>query len=233
MSSPVSSIHGRQSSTTLCQTDQDRTHDGDSPSEHWSRDEERCSPTASEKDKEKDAYLVDWESGDPDNPKSWKTGYKSFLTFQLGMLALAASLGSSIISPAEDAIAEYTGVSPEVATLALSLYVLGFAFGPLLWGPISEVWGRKWGILPAMFCLGIFSIGTATSRTPAAIFITRFLGGVFGSAPVSNVSAALGDIWEPRTRGTAVTFYALCVMGGPALGPGKFTTFQIVITSIR
>ena len=185
-----------------------------------SHDQEKGYPPPSDDERGRDTYLVDWEPNDPNNPRNWKTAYKSFLTFQLGMLALAASLGSSIISPAEDAIAEYAGVSPQVATLSLSLYILGFAFGPLLWAPISEVWGRKWSMLPAMFCLGLFSIGTATSPTPAAIFITRFFGGVFGSAPVSNVSAALGDIWEPKARGTAVTFYALCVTGGPTLGPG-------------
>ncbi|KAL8650785.1 MAG: hypothetical protein Q9226_004998 [Calogaya cf. arnoldii] len=70
-----------------------------------------------------------------------------------------------------------------------------------------------------MFCLGLFSIGTATSKTATAIFVTRFFGGLFGSAPVSNVSAALGDLWAPKARGTAVTFYAVCVTGGPTLGP--------------
>lgn len=194
---------------------------------------------------EKEAYCVDWELNDPENPRNWTTAYKGWLTLQLGMLAFASSLGSSIISPANNAISRYAHVSPEVATLSLSLYVLGFAFGPLLWGPVgevlfsdleahktfhfkktdadspSQVWGRKISLLPAMFCLGLFSIGTATSKTATAIFITRFFGGLFGSAPVSNVSAALGDIWAPRARGTAVTFYAVCVTGGPTLGPGK------------
>ena len=82
-----------------------------------------------------------------------------------------------------------------------------------------KVWGRKWSLLPAVFCLGLFSIGTATSKSAASIFVTRFLGGVFGSAPVSNVSAALGDMWSPKARGTAVTFYAVAVVGGPTLGP--------------
>ncbi|KAL8663136.1 MAG: hypothetical protein Q9168_008147, partial [Polycauliona sp. 1 TL-2023] len=168
---------------------------------------------------EKESYRVDWEPNDPDNPRNWKTAYKGWLTFQLGMLALASSLGSSIIAPANTAISKYAHISPEVATLSLSLYVLGFAFGPLLWGPVGEVWGRKISLIPAMFCLGLFSIGTATSKTAASILITRFFGGLFGSAPVSNVSAALGDIWAPKARGTAVTFYAVCVTGGPTLGP--------------
>ena len=74
-------------------------------------------------------------------------------------------------------------------------------------------------MLPAVFCLGLFSIGTATSKSAASVFATRFFGGVFGAAPVSNVSAALGDIWSPKARGTAVVFYAVAVVGGPTLGP--------------
>lgn len=60
-----------------------------------------------------------------------------------------------------------------------------------------------------MICLGLFSIGTAVGKNAQTIFITRFFAGLFGSAPVSNVAAALGDIWEPKSRGTAVTFYAV------------------------
>ncbi|KAF7898455.1 hypothetical protein EAF00_004901 [Botryotinia globosa] len=164
--------------------------------------------------------LVDWDGDDDQgNPRNWSTLYKSWITFQLGMLALSASLGSSIISPAGKTIAAYVGVGSEVSVLSISLYILGFAFGPLCWAPISELWGRRWSMLPPLFCLGLFSIGTATSTNAASIFITRFFGGLFGSAPVSNVSAALGDMWSPKARGTAVTFYAVAVVGGPTLGP--------------
>jgi MFS family permease len=96
---------------------------------------------------------------------------------------------------------------------------VGFAFGPLCWAPISEIWGRKLSMLPAMFCLGLFSIATAVGKNAETIFISRFFGGLFGSAPVSNVSAAIGDLWHPRVRGTAITFYAIAVVGGPTLGP--------------
>jgi hypothetical protein len=81
---------------------------------------------------EMDHFLVKWEKGDPKNPYNWTLKYKSWITFQLGMLALAASLGSSIIAPAEKAVAEEFGLSQEVAVLSISLYVLGFAFGPCL-----------------------------------------------------------------------------------------------------
>ena len=191
-------------------------HDEESPSNLSSESEKE----KQKEEDEKNLYLVRWEPNDKENPRNWSTPYKSWLTFQLGMLALSASLGSSIIAPAEDAIRAYTNISSEVAVLPISFYILGFAFGPLLWAPVSETWGRKPSMVPATFCLGLFSIGTATSTSAASIFITRFFGGVFGSAPVSNVSAALGDIWAPKARGMAVTFYAVAVVGGPTLGPG-------------
>ena len=165
------------------------------------------------------AFLVKWEEHDPGNPKNWSSSYKAFITFVLGMLALAGSLGSSIISPAEQAISDEFHVSTEVTILMISLYVLGFALGPSCWAPISEVYGRKVSILPPVFILGLFSIGSAVSQSMASLLVTRFFSGVFGSAPISNVAAALGDIYEPKARGTAVTFYAVCVVGGPTIGP--------------
>jgi MFS family permease len=75
-------------------------------------------------------------------------------------------------------------------------------------------------MLPAMVALGLFSIGTAVAKNPQTIFITRFFAGIFGSAPVSNVSAALGDIWHPKARGIAVTFYAV----GESFHSGLCTT---------
>jgi hypothetical protein len=69
------------------------------------------------------AYLVKWDQDDVSNPQNWNPRYKWWVTFQLGMLALVGSLGSSITTPADDTIAKYTGVSSDVAVLDVSLYL--------------------------------------------------------------------------------------------------------------
>jgi len=88
-------------------------------------DEESAVPSNPVEEKIKiDTNLVDWDGhNDQENPRNWSTLYKSWITFQLGMLALAASLGSSIIAPAGNTIAGYVGVSSEVAVLSVSLYM--------------------------------------------------------------------------------------------------------------
>jgi MFS family permease len=70
-----------------------------------------------------------------------------------------------------------------------------------------------------MVALALWSVGTGLSKNAASVFITRFFSGVFGSAPVSNVNAALGDFFSRETRGIPVSLYAIAVVGGPTLGP--------------
>lgn len=74
---------------------------------------------------EKEAWIVKFEEVDTENPKNFKTWYKIFLTFQMSMLAFAGSLGSSIVSPGQSDIGDDFHVSDEVASLTLSLFVLG------------------------------------------------------------------------------------------------------------
>ena len=82
--------------------------------------EKSLGPNASRDDR----ILVGWDGDDDQgNPRNWSTLYKSWITFQLGMLALSASLGSSIISPAGKTIAAYVGVGSEVSVLSISLYM--------------------------------------------------------------------------------------------------------------
>ena len=168
---------------------------------------------------DKAAYLVKWDQDDPGNPNNFSPGYKAWMTMQMALLAFVGSFGASVPSPAEPVIAAYFNVSLEATVLIVSLFVLGYAFGPMLWAPIAEVYGRKISMLPAVFVMGLFSIGTATSKTAAAIFVTRFFGGLFASAPISNVSAAIGDFYGPKERGVPMALMAMCVVGGPCVAP--------------
>jgi len=89
-------------------------------------DKEAKSPTQPSimpTDEKADEFLVRFDAHEPLNPLNWSIRYRCWITFQLSMLALAASLGSSIISPANSTIAAYVGVGEEVAVLNVSLYV--------------------------------------------------------------------------------------------------------------
>lgn len=84
----------------------------------------------------KEEYRVGWDENDPTCPLNFSSAKKFFVGFQMALLAFIGSFGSSIISPAETVLAQDFGISEEVTILAVSLFVLGYAFGPSIWAPV-------------------------------------------------------------------------------------------------
>ena len=121
--------------------------------------------------------------------------------------------------PSAGQIAKEAHVGREATILGLSILLAGFSLGPLLWAPLSEVYGRKPAVLIPYFLAAMFSFSTATARDIQTIIITRFFTGLSGSAPVTNTGGVLSDIRAPTQRGTAIVGYAFAVVGGPVFGP--------------
>lgn len=81
---------------------------------------------------------------------------------------------------------EHFSFGGEVATLTISLFVAGYCVGPLLWGPLSEQFGRRYVFIGTFIVYTGFQVGAALSPNTASILIFRFLGGTFAAAPLSN-----------------------------------------------
>lgn len=76
----------------------------------------------------------------------------------------------------------YFDFGHEVAALTISLFVGGYCVGPLVWGPVSENYGRKLPLLVSFFVYTGFSIGCALSKNTASILVFRFLSGMFSAS---------------------------------------------------
>ncbi|KAI9689653.1 MAG: hypothetical protein M1820_010123 [Bogoriella megaspora] len=156
---------------------------------------------------------------DPYRPLNWPYKKKVVTTVLYGFTTMGATFASSSFSPAINQVSQQFHVGTEVSLLGISLLLFGFGVGPLIWAPLSEVYGRKAAVLIPYFISAIFAFGTATAKDIQTILITRFFAGVFGSAPVTNTGGVLADIWAPEQRGAAIVGYAMAVVGGPLLGP--------------
>ncbi|KAK9329453.1 major facilitator superfamily domain-containing protein [Lipomyces starkeyi] len=175
-----------------------------------------------------DRYLVVFE-GDDDLycPLNWTFKKKSFATMMYACCTFGPQFSSSVYGPVVDDVAALYNVSNEVATLGVSLFLLGVGFGPMLFAPISEVYGRKIGVIVPFFISGLFAIGVATANNLQTVLIMRFFQGLFGGAPVSNSGGVLGDIWRPEARGVALVCYAFVVAGGPTMAPVIGAAFSV------
>lgn len=130
-----------------------------------------------------------------------------------------ACFNSAVYAAGETQAREQFGVGRAVAALGTSLFVLGFAFGPTIWAPGSELIGRRWPLCIGLLGSSIFTIGAATSKDVQTLIICRFFAGMFGASPLCVVPAVLADMYNNTYRGMAIQFYALTVFGGPFIAP--------------
>lgn len=162
----------------------------------------------------------DWTGpDDPENPQNWPLWQRIYHTTIPSFYGFAVTLGSSIYTPGYPEVEKRFNVSSTVALLSLSLYVLGLAFGPVLAAPISETLGRRVVYLVSAPIAALFTLGAGFSNTFAALAITRFFAGFFGS-PVLAVGAGTNvDLWAPVHRAVATAAFLLAPFLGPAIGP--------------
>jgi DHA1 family multidrug resistance protein-like MFS transporter len=165
-------------------------------------------------------YVVEFDGhDDPTHAQNWPTKKKLIISGIAIWASLAATFGSSIFSPAATGVDREFHVGTEVGTLGTSLFVLGYAFGPIIWAPFSELYGRRLPIVISSFGFGVFAMGVATAANIQTVMICRFFNGLFGSCPLAVVAAIFADIYSNETRGVAVACFSATVFMGPLLAP--------------
>ncbi|KAL7419972.1 hypothetical protein Q5752_004935 [Cryptotrichosporon argae] len=171
-------------------------------------------------DPKPDSYEVTFDGpDDPRNAQNWPLRRKVKNTALITLATLFAGVGSAIFSGASTEIAERFGVGQVVGELANSMFVIGFACGPQIFGPASEVIGRKWPLVIGCLLSAIFAIQVAGASNLATIMLGRFFGGVFGAAPYAIGGGIFHDLYDALHVQTGIAFFATATAGGPALGP--------------
>jgi len=113
---------------------------------------------------------------------------------------------------------EFNVTSATVTAMTVSLYVLGFALGPLLLAPLSELYGR---LIIYHFCNMVymaFTIGCAFSTNVAMFLVFRIIAGCAASGPMSIGGGTVADLFVQEQRGKAMALFAV----GPLLGPVSY-----------
>lgn len=175
-----------------------------------------------------DENIVGWDGpNDPKNPFTWSFKYKLFVSAVLNSLPLVVNIGSSILSDASRPLSNEYHVGTEVDILTITLFLLGFTFGPLIFGPLSEKFGRRWPILTGVTLFATFCLPVALAQNFQTIMISRFFSGLFGSSSMAITGGTLTDIWAtPISRGIALDVFVTTGFIGPVIGPvvGSFIT---------
>ncbi|KIX04422.1 uncharacterized protein Z518_05290 [Rhinocladiella mackenziei CBS 650.93] len=169
--------------------------------------------------------LVTFSPSDLENPKNFSPARKWLITMTLAWTCFAVAFSSSVITPGIGGVAERFGTSEEVALLTITLFVIGFGVGPLVFSPLSELYGR-WIIYVSTFGVAvIFMIPCAVAQNIQTLLVCRAIDGIAISVPVANIGGTLADLWRQEERGVPMAVFSAAPFLGPIFGPliGGFT----------
>ncbi|KAJ5427413.1 MFS transporter [Penicillium cf. griseofulvum] len=189
----------------------------------------------------KDPNVVDWDGpDDPANPLNWPASRKNIHVAIVSIFTLTANLAATMFAPGAKELADEFGITDStLETMTVSLYVLGFAIGPLILAPLSELYGR---LIVYNFCnvaYLAFTFGCAFSTNTAMFLVFRFIAGSAAAGPMSIGGGTVADVTVQEKRGKAMALFTMGPILGPILGPliGGFVsqylgwrwTFRIIL----
>ncbi|RDB29863.1 hypothetical protein Hypma_013845 [Hypsizygus marmoreus] len=163
--------------------------------------------------------VVSFEKGVGEDPREWGLGKKWYITGSTSFLCLAVALGSSIITGDIEGPVKEFNTTQEIVNLTVTCFVIGFGVGPLLFAPLSEVFGRKPIYCLSMFLYFIFTLPSALSKNVATLVVCRQIAGIAASAPMCNVGGTVADIWRVEDRGIPMAVFSGTLFLGPCVGP--------------
>ncbi|KAJ5263922.1 hypothetical protein N7478_011527 [Penicillium angulare] len=165
--------------------------------------------------------IVSFGPNDPDNPVNWKNSRK-FLVLAAGVMqVMNSTIASSICSNAVPQIAaEFNITNQQALVLPISIFLIGYIVGPLIWGPSSEYFGRRRPLLIAYCGFMIFMLACAVAPSYASLLVFRLLNGMMASSPIATVGGLFADVHDnPTKRGRLMAYYMACTTFGPIVGP--------------
>lgn len=116
-------------------------------------------------------------------------------------------------------MSEFNNDSSTIATFLVSIYFLGFAFGPLVVAPMSEVFGRVYVYHVGNIAFTCFTIAAACSFNIGMLMAFRFLMGLVGCVPTTIGVGSIVDMIALEKRGRAISLWAVGPLLGPCVGP--------------
>lgn len=178
-----------------------------------------------EKNPENDYIMVDFDGpDDPENPYNWPLWQKVIFAFQIAFLTVSVYMGSAIYTPGVDVLMADLNISRVKATLPLTMFVIGYGLGPMVFSPMSEnsMFGRTSIYIVTLFIFFIlqipqgFGLGT---HSIASLTVLRFLSGIFASPALATGGASFGDVVTLPYMPVGIAAWSMGAVCGPSLGP--------------
>ncbi|KAH6653260.1 major facilitator superfamily domain-containing protein [Truncatella angustata] len=156
----------------------------------------------------------------PEQPYSiFDKRQKAVIVLIVSTAATFSGFASNIYFPALPTIAQDLNVSVELVNLTVTSYLIFQGIAPSLWGPVSDVKGRR----VAYFCTFVVflgaCVGLAETKNYATLVVLRCLQSTGSASTIAIGSGVIGDITTRADRGSYMGIFQAGLLVPVAIGP--------------
>ncbi|KAK8087577.1 hypothetical protein PG997_002538 [Apiospora hydei] len=167
----------------------------------------------------KEYIVLNFATGDKQNPFNWNPWYKRSISTILNLMTLFIGLATTAYSSGIGSMCKEFGVSEFMGQLGLFTFNIACAIAPMVLAPFCELTGRKVVYAGAFLCFSLLFIGLALAKNIATIIGLRLLLGLFGCVGTILVGGTFDDMYEPRHRGRPMAMFSFVAIFGTVSAP--------------
>jgi DHA1 family bicyclomycin/chloramphenicol resistance-like MFS transporter len=143
----------------------------------------------------------------------------------LALFTFSGTLAMHIFVPALPSAAVDLGASPGAMQLTVSLYILGLAFGQLIYGPLSDRFGRRPVLMAGLVIYTIAGAAAGLATDAHFLIAARLFQALGGCAGLVLARAIIRDTALPQEATRRQALMNLMVTVGPGVAPLVGTAF--------
>ncbi|KAI1391785.1 MFS general substrate transporter [Hypoxylon trugodes] len=156
----------------------------------------------------------------PEEPYSiFDKRQKALIILIVSTAATFSAFASNIYFPALPTIAQDLDVSVELVNLTVTSYLIFQGIAPSLWGPISDVRGRRVAYCCTFLVFLGACIGLAEAKNYATLIVLRCLQSTGSASTIAIGSGVIGDITTRADRGGYMGIFQAGLLVPLAIGP--------------
>jgi MFS transporter, DHA1 family, multidrug resistance protein len=141
------------------------------------------------------------------------------MTALLGMLSAFGPMSVDMYLPSLPSMTQTLGAGPALVQLTLSAFFLGFALGQLVYGPLSDRYGRRRPLLAGLLLYTVASLVCAVTPSVWPLIFGRLLEGLGACAGPVLARAVVRDLYDRDRAARMLSILFLVLSAAPLLAP--------------
>lgn len=137
----------------------------------------------------------------------------------LAACSAIGSVGNYLFLPALPQIGEFYGVDAGATQLTLTTYLVAFAVGVLVSGPLADRFGRRPILIGGVALSGVAALLCYCAPTMGWFVLARIAQGAAGGAGITVSRASVGDLFHERELARMYAILTMALVLGTALAP--------------